>query len=81
MSLVIWVVIGAVIGYVWSRRMRNGSMADVAAGAAGGVLGGILLMMFRLAGQSQVTVGDVAGPLVMALVGLAAWRVMIGRRV
>ncbi len=81
MGLLIWLVVGATCGFLWSRRMANGSLADVGAGAAGGVLGGLLFSTIGWAQPIAPTWGDVVGPLIVALLALAAWRVLIGRRV
>jgi uncharacterized membrane protein YeaQ/YmgE (transglycosylase-associated protein family) len=80
-ALLVWLLVGAVIGFLWSRRMSNSGLPDVAAGAASGVLGGLLFFMVGWAGRGDVSIGDIVGPLLFALVGLSVWRVAIGRRV
>ena len=81
MTLLVWIALGAACGFVWSRAMAHGSIADVAAGAAGGILGGLLVAVLGWSGRGGPGIGDAVGPIVLAFAGLAAWRVAIGRRV
>ena len=81
MVLLVWLVVGAIVGFIWSRRMANSGLPDIAAGAAGGLAGGLLTFVLKLSGGGTPNAFDVIGPLIVSVVGLLIWRVAIGRRV
>ena len=81
MNLLVWLAVGAICGWVWSRRMANSTLADVAAAAAFAVLGGLLVFVAGWSGDRSFWIADLIAAALFALVGLSIWRIAIGRRI
>ncbi len=74
MSIVLFIIIGAVVGLLAMRRLRNESSAltIIVLGMAGALIGGLLL-------RALVSVAGLAGAAVGALLLIMAWQVYIRR--
>lgn len=79
MSLLWWIIIGAIAGWLAGKLMRGGGfgfIVNLLVGIAGAVIGG---WVFGLLG---ITTGGVIGSLITALVGaiLLLWIISLFRR-
>ena len=79
MGIVLWIIFGALAGWIASVIMktnsRQGTMMDIISGVVGAVVGGFLM---GLVGQSGVTGFDLYS-LVVAVIG-AVVVIFVGRR-
>jgi uncharacterized membrane protein YeaQ/YmgE (transglycosylase-associated protein family) len=78
-GLIIWAAVGAIIGWLASQIMTQGSagiQTDLIVGAAGGIIGGVLFAQlgFNLGGQAAALLGQIVNSALGAVVGTFAWR-------
>jgi uncharacterized membrane protein YeaQ/YmgE (transglycosylase-associated protein family) len=78
-ALIIWAVVGAIIGWLASQIMTQGSagiQTDLIVGAAAGVAGGVLftLLGFNLGGQTAALLGQIVNSALGAIIGTFVWR-------
>jgi uncharacterized membrane protein YeaQ/YmgE (transglycosylase-associated protein family) len=79
--LVIWAVVGAVVGWLASQIMTKGGFGiqgDIMIGVAGGVLGGIVFPAFGflLGGQQALLLGHIVNSALGAVIGTFAGRLV-----
>jgi len=81
-ALLTWVVVGAIIGWLASQIMTNGSSGiqnDVIVGAVAGLAGGLLftqIVGFNL-GRGQVPLlANIVNSALGAVIGTFAWRIL-----
>jgi uncharacterized membrane protein YeaQ/YmgE (transglycosylase-associated protein family) len=77
--LIIWAVVGAIIGWLASQIMTQGSagvQTDLLVGAVAGVIGGVLFPQigFNLGGQAAALLGHIVNAALGAVIGTFAWR-------
>ena len=77
--LIIWLVVGAVIGWLASQIMTNGSygvQGDILVGVGAAVVGGLIFpaIGIRLGGQSAELLGHIVNGALGAVIGTFAGR-------
>ena len=85
-TLVVWVVIGAIAGWLASIVMRTngrqGLLQDIVVGVIGGIIGGFLFNALGVAGSvSGFNLTSIVVAFVGAIVLLVLVRLLTGRRV
>jgi uncharacterized membrane protein YeaQ/YmgE (transglycosylase-associated protein family) len=78
-ALIIWAVVGAIIGWLASQIMTQGSagiQTDLIVGAAAGIAGGLLFpsIGFNLGGQAAALLSQIVNSSLGAVIGTFAWR-------
>ena len=78
-GLIIWAAVGAIIGWLASQIMTQGSagiQTDLIVGAVAGVVGGVLFasLGFNLGGQAAALLGQIVNSALGAVIGTFAWR-------
>jgi uncharacterized membrane protein YeaQ/YmgE (transglycosylase-associated protein family) len=76
MSLVAWIVLGLVAGFIASKLVHHagkGIILDIVVGALGAVVGGWLFHIFKMSGVTGLTVYA----LIVAVVGAAVLRELL----
>jgi len=79
--LIIWAVVGAVIGWLASQIMTKGGFGiqgDIMVGVGAAVLGGLLFpaLGFRLGGQQAALLGHIVNSALGAVIGTFAGRLV-----
>ena len=82
-SLIAWIVIGAIAGWLASMVMHSnlGLIGDIVVGIIGGFIGGFLFNLVGANGVSGFSIWSVVVAFVGAVVLLALIRLFSGRRV
>lgn len=81
-SLLYWVIVGLIAGFLASRVMRGGGygvLGDIIVGIVGAVLGGFLLRLFGLGASGGIIVSIIVA-FIGACVLIALLRAVSGRR-
>jgi uncharacterized membrane protein YeaQ/YmgE (transglycosylase-associated protein family) len=79
-ALIIWAAVGAIVGWLASQIMTQGSagvQTDLLVGAAAGIIGGLFFWKaigFNLGGQSAALLGYIVNAALGAVIGTFAWR-------
>jgi len=87
MNLIIYLIVGAIVGYVASRIMhtnsQQGLLMDIVVGVAGAFLAGFLISPLLGIGtiNDAITLPTVLVSLLGAIVLLAIYKMLTGRRV
>ena len=87
MNLIIYLIVGAIVGYVASRIMhtnsQQGLLMDIVVGVAGAFLAGFLISPLLGIGtiNDAITLPTVLVSLLGAIVLLAIYKMVTGRRV
>ena len=87
MNLIIYLIVGAIVGYVASRIMhtnsQQGLLMDIVVGVAGAFLAGFLISPLLGIGtiNDAITLPTVLVSLLGAIVLLAIYKMITGRRV
>jgi uncharacterized membrane protein YeaQ/YmgE (transglycosylase-associated protein family) len=87
MNLIIYLIVGAIVGYVASRIMhtnsQQGLLMDIVVGIAGAFLAGFLISPLLGIGtiNDAITLPTVLVSLLGAIVLLAIYKMLTGRRV
>lgn len=83
MSVIAWVVLGLVAGFIASKivnKSGEGFFLDIVLGIVGAVVGGYLFQRFGMAGVSGVNLYSVLVAVIGAIVVLVIYHALIGRR-
>jgi uncharacterized membrane protein YeaQ/YmgE (transglycosylase-associated protein family) len=78
--LIIWVAVGAIIGWLASQIMTQGSpgvQTDLIVGAVAGLIGGFFfsgVIGFNLGGAGAALLGHIVNAALGAVIGAFAWR-------
>ena len=82
MTLLIWIVLGLVSGFIASKiinKSGEGFVLDIVLGIVGAVLGGWLFNMFGMAGVSGLNVYSFFVAIVGAMAVLVAYHFLVRR--
>jgi uncharacterized membrane protein YeaQ/YmgE (transglycosylase-associated protein family) len=77
MSIVAWVVLGLIAGFIGSKLVNKtgeGFILDIALGVVGAVVGGWLFSMFGMSGVTGLNIYSLIVAVVGAVVFLLAYR-------
>ena len=83
MSLLAWIVLGLIAGFIGSKIVNNtgqGLIIDILLGIVGAVVGGFLFNQFGQPGVSGVNLYSLLVAVVGAVVVLWLYHALIGRR-
>jgi uncharacterized membrane protein YeaQ/YmgE (transglycosylase-associated protein family) len=83
MSVVGWIILGLVAGYIASRivdKSGEGMMLDIALGIIGALVGGMLFNFFGVPGVTGLNIYSLLVAVVGAIVVLALYHMLTGRR-
>lgn len=84
MTIIGWVVLGALAGWLASivtgRNEQMGCLANIIVGIVGGLLGGWLMSMFGVQGVTGFNIPSLLVAIVGAVVLLFIWNAIAGRR-
>lgn len=82
MSLLTWIVLGLIAGFIASKivnRRGEGMVLDIVLGIVGAILGGWLFATFGMAGVSGVNVYSVFVAVMGAIVVLIVYHLLLRR--
>ena len=82
MSLLTWIVLGLIAGFIASKivnRRGEGMVLDIVLGIVGAILGGWLFATFGMAGVSGVNVFSVFVAVMGAIVVLIVYHLLLRR--
>ncbi|MBX9761203.1 MAG: GlsB/YeaQ/YmgE family stress response membrane protein [Beijerinckiaceae bacterium] len=83
MSLLAWIVLGLIAGFIGSKIVNNtgqGLIVDILLGVVGAVVGGFLFNQFGQPGVSGLNLYSLLVAIVGAVVVLWLYHALIGRR-
>jgi uncharacterized membrane protein YeaQ/YmgE (transglycosylase-associated protein family) len=83
MSVIGWIILGLVAGYIASRivdKSGEGMMLDIALGIIGALVGGMLFSFFGVPGVTGLNIYSLLVAVVGAIVVLALYHMLTGRR-
>jgi uncharacterized membrane protein YeaQ/YmgE (transglycosylase-associated protein family) len=83
MSIIGWIVLGLIAGFIASKivnREGEGLMLDIVLGIVGAIVGGWLFSMFGAQGVSGVNIYSMFVAVVGAIVVLVLYHAVTGRR-
>ena len=83
MSIIIWLVLGLIAGFIASRIVEssgNGVIIDIVLGIVGAVVGGYLFTLFGAAPMTGFNLYSLFVAVVGAVVVLLIYHAVIGRR-
>jgi uncharacterized membrane protein YeaQ/YmgE (transglycosylase-associated protein family) len=83
MSLIVWIVLGLIAGFIASKLVNKtgeGMLLDILLGIVGAVVGGWLFHAFGMAGVSGLNVYSVVVAVIGAAVFLIVYHALTGRR-
>jgi uncharacterized membrane protein YeaQ/YmgE (transglycosylase-associated protein family) len=84
MSIIGWIVLGAIAGWLASmvagRNAQMGLLANIIAGIIGALVGGFVFSMFGGAGVTGFNIYSLLVAFVGAVVVLLIWNAISGRR-
>jgi uncharacterized membrane protein YeaQ/YmgE (transglycosylase-associated protein family) len=83
MSLLAWIVLGLIAGFIGSKIVNNtgqGLLVDILLGVVGAVVGGFLFNQFGQPGVSGVNLYSLLVAVVGAVVVLWLYHALVGRR-
>lgn len=83
MSLLAWIVLGLIAGFIGSKIVNNtgqGLLIDILLGVVGAVVGGFLFNQFGAPGVSGVNLYSLLVAVVGAVVVLWLYHALMGRR-
>ena len=83
MSLLAWIVLGLIAGFIGSKIVNNtgqGLVVDILLGIVGAVVGGFLFNQFGQSGVSGLNLYSILVAIIGAVVVLWLYHTLIGRR-
>ncbi|HTD11663.1 MAG TPA: GlsB/YeaQ/YmgE family stress response membrane protein [Steroidobacteraceae bacterium] len=83
MSIVAWIVLGLLAGFIASKiinKTGEGVILDIVLGVVGAVVGGWLFSVFGMSGVSGLNIYSLAVAVVGAVVVLVAYHAVTGRQ-
>ncbi len=83
MSILAWLVLGLIAGFIGSKivnRSGEGLVLDIVLGVVGAVVGGFLFNMFGASGVSGLNIYSLVVAVVGAIVVLVVYHMIFGRR-
>ena len=83
MSVVGWIILGLIAGYIASRivdKSGEGMMLDIALGIIGAIVGGMLFNFFGVPGVTGLNIYSLLVAVIGAIVVLALYHMLTGRR-
>lgn len=83
MSLLAWIILGLIAGFIGSKIVNNtgqGLIVDILLGVVGAVVGGFLFNQFGQPGVSGLNLYSLLVAIVGAVVVLWLYHALIGRR-
>jgi uncharacterized membrane protein YeaQ/YmgE (transglycosylase-associated protein family) len=83
MSLIAWLVLGLIAGFIGSKivnKSGEGVLLDIVLGIVGAVLGGYLFNMFGASGVSGLNLYSLLVAVVGSIVVLFLYHAIVGRR-
>jgi uncharacterized membrane protein YeaQ/YmgE (transglycosylase-associated protein family) len=83
MSVIGWIILGLIAGYIASRivdKSGEGMMLDIALGIIGALVGGMLFNFFGVPGVTGLNIYSLLVAVVGAIVVLALYHMLTGRR-
>jgi uncharacterized membrane protein YeaQ/YmgE (transglycosylase-associated protein family) len=83
MSIIAWLVVGLVAGWIASmivNRRGEGFIGDIILGAVGAFVGGFLFHLFGRTGVSGINLYSILVAALGAIVVLLVWHAIVGRR-
>jgi uncharacterized membrane protein YeaQ/YmgE (transglycosylase-associated protein family) len=84
MSLIAWIVLGLIAGFIGSKivnKTGEGVLLDIVLGVVGAVVGGFLFQKFGMAGVSGVNLYSILVAVVGAIVVLLIYHAVLRRRI
>jgi uncharacterized membrane protein YeaQ/YmgE (transglycosylase-associated protein family) len=84
MSLVAWIVLGLLAGFIASKivnKSGEGVLLDIALGIVGAVIGGFLFQTFGMAGVTGVNIYSILVAVIGAIVFLVVYHAIFRARV
>ena len=86
MSIIIWIIVGALAGWIASKIMNTdaqmGAIANIVVGILGALLGGWLVGLFGIeVADGQLNIPSILTAILGAVVLLAIAKALMGRRV
>ncbi len=82
MSIVAWIVLGLIAGFIASKVMNNsgeGTILDIVLGIVGAVVGGFVFNMFGAAGVTGFNLWSIVVAAVGAMIVLGVKHALVGR--
>ena len=83
MSFLGWIILGLIAGYIASRivdKSGEGMFLDIALGIIGAIFGGMLFNFFGVPGVTGLNIYSLLVAVVGAIVVLALYHMLTGRR-
>ena len=83
MSIIAWVVLGLIAGFIASKvvnKSGEGAIIDIVLGVVGAVVGGFLFNRFGAAGVTGLNLWSIAVAAIGAIVVLVVKHALMGRR-
>lgn len=83
MSIVAWIILGLVAGFIASKLVNKtgeGLILDIVLGVVGAVIGGFLFNMVGAAGVTGLNIWSLLVAVIGAVVLLVLYHAVIGRR-
>jgi uncharacterized membrane protein YeaQ/YmgE (transglycosylase-associated protein family) len=83
MSILAWIVLGLVAGFIASKMVNKsgeGVILDIVLGVVGSVVGGWLFSVFGMAGVSGLNIYSLVVAVIGAVVVLFAYHAITGRK-
>ncbi len=84
MSIIGWVVLGAIAGWLASivtkRNEQMGCIANIVAGVVGALIGGFIFSLFGGQGVTGFNIYSLIVAFIGAVIVLAIWNAVSGRR-
>ena len=84
MSIIAWIVLGLIAGFIGSKivnKTGEGVVLDIVLGVIGAVVGGFLFQNFGMAGVSGVNIYSILVAVVGAVVVLVIYHAVFRRRI
>jgi uncharacterized membrane protein YeaQ/YmgE (transglycosylase-associated protein family) len=83
MSIISWIILGLIAGFVGAKivnRVGQGFWLDIALGIVGALVGGFLFALFGASGVTGLNIYSMIVAIVGAVVVLLLYNAVIGRR-